>query len=126
MVDYCLHYHSKKGYFTVTLSGGNTPLKLFRNLRENLKNDFWENTRIFMVDERFVPENHPDSNQKMIRENLLRQGFNDHPYFYPVPIKEDVKKSAQAYQDILINFFHAVIFNLFCLVYLERKIKQRK
>ena len=95
----------KTGYFTVALSGGNTPLKLFQNLRENLKNDFWENTRIFMVDERFVPDNHPDSNQKMIRENLLRQCFYDHPYFYPIPIMEDVKKSAQAYQDILINFF---------------------
>ena len=95
----------KNGYCTVALSGGNTPQKLFRNLRESLKNDFWENTGIFMVDERFVPENHPDSNQKMIRENLLGQDFNNHPYFYPIPIMEDVKKSAQAYQDILINFF---------------------
>ena len=58
-----------------------------------------------MVDERFVPVDHPDSNQLMIRENLIVHNFICDEHFYPIPIKEDSKSSAKAYQCILKKFF---------------------
>jgi len=94
-----------KGNFTVALSGGKTPMKLFKLLRNSIRNDLWNNTHIFMVDERFVPVDHPESNQLMIRENLIVHNFIGDEHFYPIPIKEDSKSSAKAYQCILKKFF---------------------
>ncbi|HKK83767.1 MAG TPA: 6-phosphogluconolactonase [Atribacterota bacterium] len=94
-----------KGNFTVALSGGKTPMKLFKLLRNSIRNDLWNNTHIFMVDERFVPVDHPESNQLMIRENLIVHNFIGDEHFYPIPINEDSKSSANAYQCTLKKFF---------------------
>lgn len=32
-----------------------------------------ENTRFFLVDERYVPRDHPESNQRLVRETLLKR-----------------------------------------------------
>ncbi len=95
----------KKENFTVALSGGKTPIPLFKMLRSNSGNIFWENTHVFMVDERFVPENHPDSNQQIIRENLIGHNLIPDEHFHAIPIKEDSKSSANAYQSMLVDFF---------------------
>ena len=51
----------EKNVFTVALSGGKTPIHLFKKLA--LKTDLpWNQTHIFLVDERVVPLSNPDSN----------------------------------------------------------------
>lgn len=62
-----------RGRFMVALSGGATPRPLYRLLasepyRSSLP---WSRTGIFFTDERRVPQDHPDSNYRMVRETLL-------------------------------------------------------
>lgn len=53
----------------IGLSGGTTPRQLYHLLSaENLP---WEKIIIITIDERYVPSDHPESNLKMIRSELL-------------------------------------------------------
>ena len=63
----------ERGRFTLALSGGNTPLELYRLLAmsEWLVRVPWEQTHIFWADERCVPPDHPDSNYGAARAALL-------------------------------------------------------
>jgi 6-phosphogluconolactonase len=68
------HAIEKRGRFTVALSGGSTPRSLFellarRPYREQIA---WAKVHVFWGDERDVPSDHEDSNQRMAREVLLR------------------------------------------------------
>ena len=55
-----------KGAKYVALSGGSTPASTYRAMQ-----DFA--AEFFQVDERYVPADHPDSNQKMIHETLQQK-----------------------------------------------------
>ncbi|HYX89985.1 MAG TPA: 6-phosphogluconolactonase [Myxococcaceae bacterium] len=64
-----------RGLFTVALSGGSTPRRLYR-LLSDVKAPFrgqvpWERVHVFFGDERHVPPDHPDSNYRMAHEVLL-------------------------------------------------------
>lgn len=51
--------------FTVALSGGSTPQVLYEAIAtQNLP---WERVHVFWGDERYVPADHPESNQRMAR-----------------------------------------------------------
>lgn len=62
-----------RGRFTLVVSGGETPLRLFRLLAmsEWLVRLPWEQTHLFWADERCVPPDHPDSNYGAFRAALL-------------------------------------------------------
>ena len=62
-----------RGRFTVALSGGSTPRSLFRALvgPPFAARAPWEKTLVAFGDERHVPPEHPDSNYRMAREELL-------------------------------------------------------
>lgn len=54
---------------TVVVSGGSTPLRCLQILS---KMDLpWHRVDVTLTDEREVSADHPDSNEKMVRENLL-------------------------------------------------------
>jgi 6-phosphogluconolactonase len=56
----------------IALSGGSTPRQLFRQFAGEYRDRVpWERITLFQVDERCVPVNHPESNWRMIREELL-------------------------------------------------------
>ncbi|NLC37461.1 MAG: 6-phosphogluconolactonase [Alcaligenaceae bacterium] len=55
--------------FTVAVSGGRTPVPLFERLAE-IDLD-WQRVRLRLVDERYVPVSHPDSNESLVRRHLL-------------------------------------------------------
>jgi 6-phosphogluconolactonase len=59
----------KKGSGTLLLSGGSTPKNLYQKLGE-IDLD-WSKVHIGLVDERFVPQGSPYSNETLIRENLM-------------------------------------------------------
>jgi 6-phosphogluconolactonase len=51
---------SKKGFFTMAISGGRTPWEMIKELAtEDLP---WEKVFLFQVDERIAPDAHPDRN----------------------------------------------------------------
>lgn len=58
-----------RGAATLMVSGGSTPLALFEALSH--KNVQWEKVRIGLCDERWVPTDHEDSNEKLVKTHLL-------------------------------------------------------
>jgi 6-phosphogluconolactonase len=55
----------ERGQFTIALSGGTTPKPLYEAI--GCSNLPWDKIHVFWGDERYVPPNHPDSNQLMAR-----------------------------------------------------------
>jgi 6-phosphogluconolactonase len=63
---------AEQGRFTVVLSGGNTPRLLYRELANESEGSLsWEKIHLFWGDERTVPPDHPDSNYRLVQEELL-------------------------------------------------------
>lgn len=54
---------------TLAVSGGRSPIPLFESLAQaDLP---WSRVRLRLVDERYVPPDHPDSNESLVRRHLL-------------------------------------------------------
>jgi len=60
----------KNGKASLLVSGGNTPKPLFEKL--SLSEIEWEKVTVGLCDERWVSASHGDSNEKLVRENLLQ------------------------------------------------------
>ena len=62
-----------QGRFTIALSGGSTPRRLYQVLASPpySKEIEWDRWHVFWSDERCVPPDHNDSNYRMARETLL-------------------------------------------------------
>jgi 6-phosphogluconolactonase len=66
-------YAGKPGeVFTAAFSGGRTPVDFYRKL-SGLTGVPWERVHLFLVDERFVPLDDPQSNYGMLNDVLLRK-----------------------------------------------------
>lgn len=61
---------AQRGRATLALSGGRSPIALFEHLRQ--QDIDWARVQITLVDERCVPEDHPDSNALLVRNHLLQ------------------------------------------------------
>ncbi|MGA7827226.1 MAG: 6-phosphogluconolactonase [Geobacteraceae bacterium] len=64
---------AEQGRFTVALSGGSTPIPLFRRLAEEALGSGldWSAVHIFWADERCVPPDHPESNYRLAEDLFL-------------------------------------------------------
>lgn len=62
-----------RGRFSVALSGGSTPRKLYTLLTQSPFRQAvdWTRVNLFFADERHVPADHPDSTALLVRETLL-------------------------------------------------------
>src|SRR5437868_371394 len=82
---------------SIALSGGETAEACYRALREAPVD--WPAVDVFYGDERFVPVDHPDSNEGMTRRALLDHVpvRAIHPMYQPVPIDD----AAQAYDALV-------------------------
>lgn len=96
--------------FSVALSGGSTPRRLYRLLADPAQpfrdRIDWSATHVFWGDERHVPPDHPDSNYRMVREALLD--------LVPIPAgnvhrmrgeESDAARAASSYEAELRAFF---------------------
>lgn len=63
------HAINERNVASLMVSGGSTPVPFFRSLASQELD--WENITIGLVDDRLVPVDHQDSNEKLVRENLL-------------------------------------------------------
>lgn len=90
----------KKGIFTIALSGGNTPAAFFRKLAEPAfsRNIPWHKIHVFWSDERWVAHDHPDSNYRMAKENLLDHVPLIKSHVHPVPEKGKPASAANGYE----------------------------
>jgi 6-phosphogluconolactonase len=60
---------SKNGRCVLGLSGGTTPLPIYRSLKDRPIE--WTNVWVFLTDERYVSPDHSDSNQRALKDALL-------------------------------------------------------
>jgi 6-phosphogluconolactonase len=96
--------------FTVALSGGSTPRKMFSILAEEpfLDTVPWSSIYFFWGDERCVPPDHPDSNYLMARETLLSKVPVPNENIFRVPAENpDPNRAAEEYAETLTQFFLA-------------------
>lgn len=90
----------------MALSGGKTPVELYRRLAEAHETLPWDQTHLFLVDERFLPLNDQDSNYGMLRETLLTGISMPDENLHPIRTgTSDPMAAADQYEQELISFF---------------------
>ena len=84
----------------IALAGGQTPAPAYQRLgQEHLP---WERVDVLLGDERWVPQDHPDSNAGMLRQTLLAEPPGSRACFHPVPTDQATPAaSAEAYAALL-------------------------
>ena len=97
---------SSTGRFTLALTGGRTPRRLYEALGTVHRDDFpWAATEFFWSDERAVPPDDADSNQRLARETLLAHGLAPdtriHPMIRSAEDAQDLERAAVAYEQRL-------------------------
>ncbi|MBD2194962.1 MULTISPECIES: 6-phosphogluconolactonase [Calothrix] len=96
----------ERGRFTIALSGGSTPKPLYEAIA-NQKLP-WDKIHVFWGDERYVPPDHPDSNELMARRAWLDRVDLPETNIHPIPTLEaDPAVAAVKYERHLHNFFNS-------------------
>lgn len=88
---------------TIALSGGSTPLLLFKNLNNKLSEHKELNTKFYWVDERCVSPDSSDSNYKMVKENLLINDIFKSQNIFRIKGENDPVKEVVSYNNKLMN-----------------------
>lgn len=101
----CEEAINERGVFRAALSGGQTPIPLFRLLSQTDWVDRlpWDKMTFFWVDERSVPPDHPESNYGMARKELLAKA--PATSFYRMRGDEDPETAARKYEELLRENF---------------------
>lgn len=94
----------ERGQCTLSLSGGSTPKPLYQALSHQPLP--WGKIHIFWGDERYVPADHPDSNQGMTRQVWLNRVNIPASNIHPMPTEAfDPTLDAQKYETELRQWF---------------------
>lgn len=101
--------HSK---FSVALSGGSSPKKLYEILSADYKNSIdWNKIYFFFGDERYVPKTDPKSNFLMAKKALFDPLGILETQVFAVDTSFEPKVAARKYADVLNNFFEGCEIN---------------
>ncbi len=97
-----------KGFFTVALSGGSTPKKMYAGLAapKYWARPPWEKIHLFFGDERHVPSDHSESNFRMVKETLLRKISIPEENVHRVKGELDADAAAYDYENQLHTVFN--------------------
>jgi 6-phosphogluconolactonase len=89
--------------FSVCLSGGSTPKALYGLLASDEFNSRfpWPIVSWFWGDERFVPQDHPESNFRMAREAMLARAPVPPENIHPIPTDGAPEDAARRYERVL-------------------------
>jgi 6-phosphogluconolactonase len=96
LIDAVARTHSA----SIALSGGNTPRALYQHLAMQILP--WRQVTVSLVDERWVSEDHPDSNARMIQETLL-QHHAESACFIGMKLPEAEAIAAEKVLDLLLK-----------------------
>ena len=93
--------------FSVSLSGGSSPKKLYELLAsDQYQNKVdWSKVYFFWGDERYVPQDHPDSNYLMVKKALFEPLSISDAQIFPVNTSLSPEASAKAYAEDIATFF---------------------
>lgn len=93
-----------QGRFTIALAGGSTPQPLYAALAEDSLP--WSKIHVFWGDERYVPADHPDSNELMARNAWLDKIEIPPSNVHPMETTgENPQQDAQRHEAALKEFF---------------------
>jgi 6-phosphogluconolactonase len=94
------------GKFSIALSGGSSPKKLYELLASSLADKVeWEKVYFFFGDERYVPQNHPDSNYLMAKKALFDPLKISTSNIFPVDTTFSPEDAAKKYEEEIEEFF---------------------
>jgi len=93
----------KNGVFSIALSGGTTPLGVYKLLASQQK--IWIDTHIFWGDERCVPYDDERSNFKSAYDNLISKIKIPTENIHKIPSITNPEKAALEYEKVLKDFF---------------------
>ena len=100
-----------RGAFSVALAGGNTPRELYRLLAKGPPTEpkewpfDWGKVYVFFGDERCVPPDHPDSNYRMVEEELLSKAPIPRGNVFRMRGEIDPNEAAKEYGEMLKERF---------------------
>ena len=100
---------SKRGKFSVVLSGGNTPKILFQALA---KSDIdWSKIHLYWGDERYVSHSDPSSNFGATERALISQISISATNIHPIPIDlRDPHEAAKKYEETIKNIQFDLVY----------------
>lgn len=106
-----------KGKFFVALSGGSTPIAIYKKLSEPAYKDKldWSAVHVFWSDERFVSHIHPESNFL----SAFQAGLSFLPLnaanVHPIPTEGNPETCAKQYEELILNLVPQGRFDLIML-----------
>ncbi|MFM8573759.1 MAG: 6-phosphogluconolactonase [Pirellula sp.] len=108
LIDSIAESIQHSGRCVVSLSGGSTPKKLYERIASEYRSSVdWSKVHLIWGDERNVPEDHAESNFRMVKTAWLAPAMasgnlQQIPNFYPVPIEpHDPEKVAYEYGETI-------------------------
>ena len=97
--------HSKKRRFSFVLTGGDSPIKLYKFLSKNKKIN-WKKIDFFIGDERFVKESSKNSNIGMCKKHLLNKINISKKQIYKISTEKfPLKESVIDYENKIKKYF---------------------
>ena len=109
--------NSGKNRFSFVLTGGKSPIKLYKQLAKNKKIP-WKKIDFFIGDERYVKESSKHSNINLCKKYLLSKiKISDHQIYKITTNQKSISKDAQDYENKIKKYFlnKKVIFDLVLL-----------
>lgn len=119
-VEYAKQAIAEHGRFSVALSGGNTPKRVYELLASGSYKNLieWSKVHLFFGDERSVPPDHPDSNYAMVYQALISKIDIPRSNVHRIAGEVNPEESAVAYERELRDFFGAVAASRFDLAFM--------
>jgi 6-phosphogluconolactonase len=112
LVTRALDAIAARGRFTVALSGGTTPLRLYSTLADRMQAGApgmnavaWDQVHVFWGDERAVPFGHPDSNFHAARSGFLAWVPVPETNIHRIQTELDPSEAAATYEETLRRCF---------------------
>ncbi len=100
-----------KGFFSLALSGGDTPRRLYDILSSEGKGINWAKVHFLWGDERYVPWTSPESNYRMAFENLFSKIEIPESNINPIPTNsKDPVADAKTYEQRLSELLNGAGF----------------
>ena len=96
------------GQYTMAISGGKTPELLYSLLASKFSERMgWNSIHLFWGDERFVPQDHPDSNFRMAYHAWISKVPIPRQNIHRIPTEtETPEEAARSYEKTLKEFFN--------------------
>lgn len=99
---------AEQGVARVALTGGRTGVAVLEQVRQdpNRQQVDWSRVDVYWSDERFLPHDHPERNERQAREALLEHVDIDPDRVHPMPAQDgefgsDADAAADAYEELL-------------------------